>query len=108
MYGIHHHGPMHGPVCCGPSLMGPRHMGPMHGPSIFGPRPMPHHHHGPHGFHRAHSDSHAAKTVVGGGTGALIGGALGALSCTPFGVAAGAAIGGLLGGALGNASCRWC
>ena len=73
--GIHHHGP----VCGGPVHVGPRFHGPMCGPSIFGPRPMGphHHHHGPHGFHRAHADSHAAKTVVGGGLGAVIGGLIG-------------------------------
>lgn len=95
--GIHHHGP----VCGGPVHVGPRFHGPMCGPSIFGPRPMgPQHHHGPHGFHRAHADSHAAKTVVGGGLGAVIGGLIGNVP--------GALIGGALGSLLGNATCRWC
>ena len=96
MYGIHHH---HGPVCGGPVHVGPRpHHGPMCGPSLFAPRPMPHH--GPHGFHRAHADSHAAKTVVGGGLGATIGGVVGG--------PVGAVVGGAIGALVGNASCKWC
>ena len=99
MYGIHHHGPMCGPapVHVGPHCGGP--MGPMCGPSIFGPRHHHHHHHGP-GFHHMHAESHAAKTIVGGGLGATVGGLV-------FGIP-GALIGGALGSLLGNASCRWC